>query len=446
MFALLAAVAGAWGYQQHRRAADFEFVQRRTALLQEENTRLQSALANQQKESSRAYEISERKPIEDAVAKIRGLDFQQPVVYDVLTRAGIKKTISEKLAEQYSDEDFRNVATGYAALGLLEPDYPLKKEYIDLLGEQVAAFYDQHQHKLFMFEDASLHSTQNRIILAHELTHALQDQHFGLLKMPLEIKDNDDLAIATSALIEGDATVAMSDYMLQNFTLKSLRENLSGMFSQNMDQLQKAPLYLREMLIFPYLRGQEFCMVLRSRGGNEAVSAAFKDLPTSTSQILHPEKYLAQPRENPVRIAISDTAANGRKPVADNVLGEMGTRILLTQWGDSRTANDAASGWRGDRYLVFKEGTDTELLWKTLWNSPDSAGKFMDALLEAEAKRYGFKRGDWATGDDGSFSTHQKNRLILLFREGENAVILIDATNDLWKDSLRQKFATHGQN
>src|SRR5205823_5330048 len=106
-----------------------------------------------------------------------------------LTRTEIKQTLQNKLAEQFSDADFKNVTTGLVALGLLPPGYPLKQKYIDLLGEQVAAFYDQHAHKLFMFEDATLASAQNRIILAHELTHALQDQHFGLQKLPLEIKD-----------------------------------------------------------------------------------------------------------------------------------------------------------------------------------------------------------------------------------------------------------------
>src|SRR5207302_7060871 len=142
------------------------------------------------------------------------LNFLRPVTYDVLTREGIKRTIEQKMREQFSEEEFKNVGIGLAALGLLPRDYPLKQKYIELLGEQVAAFYDQHAHKLFMFEDARLDQFQNRIILAHELTHALQDQHFGLEKLPLEMKTNDDRAVAASALVEGDATLVMTQFMM----------------------------------------------------------------------------------------------------------------------------------------------------------------------------------------------------------------------------------------
>src|SRR5205823_8832515 len=183
--------------------------------------------------------------IERVTSEIRQLPFKQPVTYDVLTRAGIQKVIEGKLTEQFSDEEIKNMATGLAALGLLPRDYPLKQKYIELLGEQVAAFYDQHQHKLFMFEDASLASAQNRVVLAHELTHALQDQNFGLLKLPLEIKTNDDRALAASALIEGDATLLMTQYMLKHLSLGALRDMLAGSLVQNSEQLRTAPRYLR---------------------------------------------------------------------------------------------------------------------------------------------------------------------------------------------------------
>jgi hypothetical protein len=116
------------------------------------------------------------------------------VDYKVLNRKEIKQTISGKLAEVFSEQEFKNMTEAMAAIGLLPPGYPLREKYIDLLGEQVAAFYDQHTHKLFMYQDATLDNAQNRVILAHELTHALQDQHFGLKRMPLEIKNNDDRA------------------------------------------------------------------------------------------------------------------------------------------------------------------------------------------------------------------------------------------------------------
>jgi len=180
LLAAVAIAAGTWGLAEQRRLAALGFDQRKLALLQEENERLRAAVAQNEKSKNQASELAQRNAIEKAVVQIRGLDFIRPVEYAVLSRAGIRKTLQQKLAETFSDADFENMTAGLETLGVLPAHYPLKQKYIDLLTEQVAAFYDQHQHKLFMFENASLTSSQNRVVLAHELTHALQDEHFGL--------------------------------------------------------------------------------------------------------------------------------------------------------------------------------------------------------------------------------------------------------------------------
>jgi hypothetical protein len=228
-----------------------------------------------------------------------------------------------------------------------------------------------------MFEDASLDNAQNRVVLAHELTHALQDQHFSLKRLPLESKDNDDRAAAAAALVEGDATLVMSEYMLKNLSLGTIKDSLTASITQNMEQLAKAPRFLREMLVFPYLRGQEFCGALYGMGGYEAVSKAYANPPTSTSQILHPEKYLAEPREEPLAVSFGDTTLAGKKPTAENTVGEMGIRILLSEWVDDGTGERAAAGWRGDRYLYYRDGDS--LIWKTIWASAEEAQEFADA-------------------------------------------------------------------
>ncbi|HZJ15286.1 MAG TPA: hypothetical protein VFD27_09565, partial [Chthoniobacteraceae bacterium] len=248
---------------------------RRAALLAEENDRLRSLVRDAERSKALARSKVQRDAVEREVTAIRGLRFKSPVDYQILDRKQIKETISGKLSEVFSEEEFTNITAALARLGLLEPGYPLRKKYVDLLGEQVAAFYDQHQHKLFMFEDASLDNAQNRVVLAHELTHALQDQHFGLQRLPLELKSNDDRVAAAAALVEGEATLVMSEYTLKNLSLATLKDSLASTFSQDMAQLAEAPAYLRETLIFPYLRGQEFCGALYGRGEYDAVSKAY---------------------------------------------------------------------------------------------------------------------------------------------------------------------------
>ncbi len=438
--ALLAAGAGAWGWTGHlhlRHAAEaLDFAERRAALLEKENNRLHELADGHEKAAARAGDAAKRKALEAAVEDIRGLKFKHPVTYDILPRDGFKQLLEQKMGEQFSDQDFKNVQAGLTALGLLEPGYPLKEKYISLLGEQIAAFYDQHQHKLFMFEDATLDSMQNCIVLAHELTHALQDQHFDLLAMPLEVKDNDDLAIATSALIEGDATVLMTDYTMKNFTLKALSENLSSVYSQNMDQLKTAPRYLREMLIFPYLRGQEFCNALSDQGGYDAITDAFKNPPVSTTQILHPAKYFAH--EMPIRVEWADSTVLGKKAAADNVLGEFGIRILLSQWLDDATGKQAAGGWRGDRYFAYEDGT--ALVWKTIWEDEAIAERFAIALQACAAKR--FPHAAFApAGDSISFSSPAATGIIR-WQKGEKEVTFIWASKKEMSDALVQKFIT----
>jgi len=403
-------------------------------LRDEENDRLRSLVADSERTRELEKSKAQRDEIEKQVTSIRGLSFKQPVDYNVVTRKEIQKVVATKLAETFSEEEFKNISAALARLGLLPDGYPLRQKYIELLGEQIAAFYDQHQHKLFMFEDASLENAQNRVILSHELTHALQDQYFDLLHLPLEIKDNDDRAVAASALVEGEATIVMSEYMMKNLSLRALKDNVTASFSQNMDQLQKAPRYLREELVFPYLRGQEFCAALIERGGYDAISQAFAHPPTSTAQILHPQKYLAEPREEPVAIQWPDLALDGQKPQTDNALGELGIRIQLSEAGEGQASEQIAAGWRGDRYLTFRNGD--ALVWKSVWSSEDAAAKF----FEAEQRRLekGYHPAKSGAQEKDRYETDAP-RALRLVRSG-NSVVLVDSGAVDVAKKLEEKF------
>ena len=398
--------------------------------LNAENERLRNILAGNERAKTLAANVAQRQPIEKQVTEIRGLEFLEPVQYEVLSRKEIKQTMTGKLAEVFSEKEFSQMAEAMAAVGLLPPKFPLRQKYIDLLSEQVAAFYDQHQHKLFMYEDATLENAQNRVVLAHELTHALQDQHFGLKRMPLEIKNNDDRAEASSALVEGDATLVMSEFMLKNLTKQMFKDSMVASFTQNMKQLETAPRYLREMLVFPYLRGQEFCAALYGQGGYEAVSKAYANPPSSTAQILHPEKYLANPREEPIAIEWPNLKVLGHDPTADNTVGEMGTRILFTDALDASTGEQAATGWRGDRYLYYGDGE--ALAWKTVWASPQDATEFFDA-----EKRLLEKRFQPASPRIAEHSYEADAPRCLRLRQTDaNEVILVDTAHPDWAEAL----------
>jgi hypothetical protein len=149
------AAASLVAWREHQQLDAESPTLRRAALLASENDRLRDALTAAERSAANAQDVLRRAQIERDVASIRQLSFSQPVVYDVLDRAGIRQVVAGKISEQYTDQQIQDMSTGYSAFGLLPPDFPLKETYINLLGEQIAAFYDQHQHKLFMFQDAS---------------------------------------------------------------------------------------------------------------------------------------------------------------------------------------------------------------------------------------------------------------------------------------------------
>jgi hypothetical protein len=405
---------------------------RKVALLESENDRLRGLVAAAETRKAAEQSAAWRHKIEADVEEIRGLKFREPVVYAVVTRKEIKDVVSKKMSEVFSAEDFTAISGALARLGLLPPGYDLRKKYIELLGEQIAAFYDQHRHKLFMFEDASLESVQNQVILAHELTHALQDQNYDLLKFPLEIKDNDDRSLAASALIEGDATLVMSQYMMKHLSLRALKENVGSALTQNTEQIAQAPRYLREMLLFPYLRGQEFCLAITAEGGFPALARCYRKLPASTAEILHPARF-GEPA--PPGVAWAKTDFDGHPPGESNVVGEAVMRIHLAAGLEEVAAEKLAAHARGDRYLFFAQ--PESLVWKTVWENPEAATEFAAAERQVLEKRYGALA--WQT--EGEVARAEGPRHLRLRSNPPGTVVLIDASSAGDADRLLQQFA-----
>ena len=391
---LLAALAagGWWSKGERARHGNEAFLRQRLALLEAENGRLSGLLTAQQAKQVLEEDGRLRREIEKEVAGLRSLPFKRPVVYRQIPRSDLPAVLRKKLQQQVPDQEFADQGVALAALGLLPEGTNLQKTYLGLLGEQVGAFYDQHTQELFTFSGQGLANSQNRVILAHELTHALEDQNFQLANLPLEARGNDDRALAASALVEGDATLVMNQYLVDRLSAAVLKDTLASTFTTDLRQLAAAPRFLRETLLFPYLSGQVFCQALSAQGGWDSLAGAFRQPPSCTAHILHPERFLAQPRWEPVEIRYENRARAGARPVADNVLGEFGVRQWLQVGGqDAGTAADIARGWEGDRYVVYHEGKASSALWVTLWGTPEAAHRFAQTAWEGWTARYHLK-------------------------------------------------------
>lgn len=437
----VAVAAWRWGLQERHRSQEAEFTRQRIAFLEVENRRLTSLLDGKQRAEDTAATTAKRTEIEHVVTNLRGLTFLRPVRYQEIPRSQLPAILRQKLAQQVPEQEFGNMGAALVALGLLPHGFDLEKTYFALLGEQVGAFYDQHSKELFTFSGQRLSNSQNRVILAHELTHALEDQRFDLSRLPLEAKGNDDRSLAASALVEGDATLVMNQYMLGDLSMTALKDSLASALTTDVRQLAAAPHYLRETLLFPYLHGLEFCQTLYNRGGWEALADAFAHPPASTAEILHPELFLATPRQEPVVVTFRQTERLGYKPIMDNVLGEFGARQLLMVWlNDDRQAALSTGGWRGDRVLVYSDGLANSYVWRTLWTDEQNANRFRTVLARCMSLRYKGLTSNVAA--DGTLTiaspVGQGAHSVILSKPSPTEVVLIDAQNERWALALRE--------
>ena len=237
-------------------------------------------------------------------SEIRQLSILRPVRSSTQSRPEIERMILKNLDEETTPEQMHAAEAQLKRLGLAPPDFQYRALMLRVLSEQVAGYYDPKTAEFHLADWIDLDG--QRPIMAHELTHALQDQHFNLRRFEHWPKGDSDAELAVHALIEGDATLAMALYVANNplralAFLKSL--GATGMQSQELD---KAPRALRETLLFPYQQGSDWTKNLYKQGSWDRVSKAFTELPQSTEQILHPEKYLAH--EAPVKVTLPDIA------------------------------------------------------------------------------------------------------------------------------------------
>jgi hypothetical protein len=360
--------------------------------------------AAQQTAARNAALIAATENVLKETSAIRQLSILRPVQSSAQSRAEIERALIKSLDEDTTPATIHADEVTLKKLGLAPADFQYRALMLKVLTEQVAGYYDPKTRQFHLADWIDLDG--QKPIMAHELTHALQDQHFNLRRFEHWPKGDSDAELAAHALIEGDATLAMALYVANNplvalAFLKSM--GTTGMASEELD---KAPRALRESLLFPYQDGEKWVSALYKRGGWNEVSQAFTTLPQSTEQILHPEKYFAH--EAPVKVALPDItpALNRSEPpaiaggpsssrsawrrIAYDVQGEWGFYLILDQFLKSPAeSRRAAAGWGGDRFAVY-EGPKGEILIASLsvWDTENDAREFFDAYVKRTELRY----------------------------------------------------------
>jgi hypothetical protein len=329
-------------------------------------------------------------------AEIRELELLEPLNIDIQDRGQLRDWLIADIEGGYPEEDQAADLRVLVIFGLIEPEANLGQIQIDILGEQIAGYYDPETDQMVVVSagDGETLSASDEITFAHETIHALQDQHFDLMVVHGDLDTiNGDQYLAISALIEGDASTGELEYLLSNpAMIKDLQKEMSDYDSSSLDS---APAFFKETLLFPYIEGADFVGELHDLGGWHAVNTAFEHPPLSTEQILHPDKYLAG--EGPVAVSLNDPlpALGSDWQAYDlNVMGEFITNIFLDSNDvDSGDARQASEGWGGDQYVVVGTDDDTALVWKSTWDSEKDAQEFYAVLGRHELRRFDTRPG-----------------------------------------------------
>ena len=358
-------------------------------------------------------------------SELRKLPVLRQVRSGAQSRAEIEQMLIRNLNESATPEETQAAETTMKKFGLAPADFQLRPFLVKLLAEQVAGYYDPKTQEFYLADWIDLDG--QRPVMAHELTHALQDQHFNLRRFEDWPKHDSDAELAAHALVEGDASYLMAQYVQRNpmRQLAFLKSMMSGGAAAS-EQIEQAPRVLREQMLFPYLQGMAWVMQVYKRGGWEAVSAAYKDLPKSSEQVLHEEKYAAN--ELPRKVSVRDlSAALGRGwRMADNdVWGEWGCYLLLDEFLQSEdVSRRAAAGWGGDRYALFvgPRKADVVVALKTVWDTEGDAREFFDAYVRRTTKRYGAEPAEVAPADRQLWRTQEG--AVVVERQGSGVVVI----------------------
>jgi hypothetical protein len=406
--------------------------------------------------------LAQADAIAATLATSRGLAPTTPIKKGVYNREQLRQTLLTKIAQEMSDADIAHEGALYKRLGLLPDQADYKQLLLDLLTEQIAGFYDPDAQELYIME--GMPRDLQRATIAHEIFHAIQDQHFDLksLQKPFPTTYMADFQLARSALIEGDATVAMIDFgmyasgelpkdgatsfidmplmapMIAQLSFDNLTaiDSLVSPSPSQPNQFDRAPLFLRESFIFPYIAGMRFIIAARTRRTWVEVDAIYKDAPVSTEQILHPERYFT--RDLPVVLTLDPAPAlqPGYTKILDNALGEFHLYLFLKEHlrrphpqntGKLVSPARAAEGWDGDRVLLYDHAVLPRLLIHTsAWDAPQEAIDYLDALDEIAQRRWPTAKVERHAGKHGRSITFITPQEVVYFEQWGDLVLHIE--------------------
>ena len=337
--------------------------------------------------------------IEGEVAGLRGLTPKKSVPLRFLSQDALQRYFVDNFNRDYLPNERESDQKLLSTLGLLNEGDSVVQILLDVLQEQVIGMYNEDDKAMYLVGEDTTFGPEEKATFAHEYTHALQDQYFGLRQLSPKHPDNDDRALAIQALTEGDAVLIQRLWAQQMLSSDEQNELGQSSSSGQSSVLFSAPLFLREQLLFPYTEGYNFVrQMYQAGGGYPGVDAVFLHPPDSTAQILHPDKY--RNHVAPIEVTLPDLSlqlGSGWRTIRSSVMGELNLRLVLEQLTDQTRAVRGSSGWAGDRWQLLEKDGRQALVLSTVWDSDNDARNFYDTFGLALRNRFAGARQDAQT-------------------------------------------------
>lgn len=336
------------------------------------------------------------------IAKTRNLEYKTKPPIEIITKAKLKDNLRKETLKAYTQEELEARAKLLEKLGLIDDAQQYARDALDMTGESVAGYYTPEEKKIYICDEdlgpvwPGLPSTT----VLHEQVHALQDEYHDLTAIHDKLTAvNQDIALAAQGIIEGEATVLMWDAYLrasgeksEKFDIRSFAMDMMFAQSKHFKTEEGRPAVFMEDMMFPYVWGGKFIQHIVDTKGWSAVDSLYEDMPVSSEQIMHPEKYYIA-RDNPREVILPDLSAafgpDWRK-IDSNTFGEFTFYLVGKYLLDELSAKIMSEGWGGDRYELYEApGTkQTALISESVWDTDKDAKEFFDQYKKILEKKY----------------------------------------------------------
>lgn len=345
------------------------------------------------------------------VSQITGLKLLTPVKKTLRSREEIRAYVLREMDDEKNPTERYAEARSAEAFGLIPKGFALDDFMVDLLTEQIAGLYDPKAREFYIADWIPI--DDQRMVMAHELTHALQDQHFQIEVWAKAARPNDDAELARESVLEGSAMAAMIDFLLKGtgHSVEDLPAIDPSLFAGDMSKspkLQEAPQFLKDGMIFPYFGGLTFSTAILKSAGWNGLSAVFAKPPVSTQQIMHPALYKSG--KTPAVVAIppfQKLLGPDWTKLDENVMGEFGWMEILKQFQGEKIAKPLAAAWDGDRYALYEQKQTKRLVLvaRLHLDSEEHAAQFFGQYSEALEKKHDARENESRLSNFLSFNT-----------------------------------------